>query len=414
MSWLALLAVRAQRGTLCKVIRGPNQTLSWRGAVVQARFQVIPRLRKPGWRSVVGAALAVAVIVIVIDGYSGWAWAGVAPSTSPSHPQNTDYHPAKTLWDWLQLLIIPALIGLGGYWYNSQQQKRHDLELARQQQEHDLKLARDQQLEELLATYIDRLSDLWLQGKLNPLRERGDDAAEQDAGVHDLGPEVIRAHTLRVLRQLDSVRKGFVVRFLSEAGLLRRDRLIIALWGADLIGADLHGANLEEDDLRKANLQGAHLFDASLRKICLSQAQLTGADFHEADLEEADLQSACLEEAIMRDAVLRGSDLYHADRRGADLRDVKLQLADLRWSDLRGANLCGTDLCGTDLRGAHLGKVVPPGTQQNPGAGLHVRRLEIGARLAGARYNSKTQWPPDVNPKEAGAIEVTIVTNEAG
>src|SRR5215467_6633766 len=59
------------------------------------------------------------LIGIVIIGYVfNWDWTGLGPYTSPPHPKDSDYQRGKTLWDWLQLLIIPAVLAVGGYLFN--------------------------------------------------------------------------------------------------------------------------------------------------------------------------------------------------------------------------------------------------------------------------------------------------------
>ena len=46
---------------------------------------------------------------------------------------------------------------------------------------------------------------------------------------------VARTRTLAVLRTLDGTRKGIVLRFLKEAGLIDKEKTIVDLEGADLI-----------------------------------------------------------------------------------------------------------------------------------------------------------------------------------
>src|SRR5581483_7039801 len=53
-----------------------------------------------------------ALVVFIILGYIyNWAWVGIGPK-APS------FQHGKTLWDWLQLLIIPAVLAIGGYAFN--------------------------------------------------------------------------------------------------------------------------------------------------------------------------------------------------------------------------------------------------------------------------------------------------------
>ena len=97
-----------------------------------------------------------------------------------------------TLWEWVKLLMVPAVIAAGGIWFNRQQRQR-ELEIAEQR-------AQDEALQE----YLEQMSQM-LTDKERPLRraQPGDDLST-----------VARARTLTVLTRLDDDRKGTVVRFL--------------------------------------------------------------------------------------------------------------------------------------------------------------------------------------------------------
>src|SRR5437660_11215121 len=56
----------------------------------------------------------------------------------------------KTLWDWLQLLIIPAVLAVGGYAFTYTTRRNEQ------------KIALDSQRETLLQAYLDRMSELLL------------------------------------------------------------------------------------------------------------------------------------------------------------------------------------------------------------------------------------------------------------
>jgi uncharacterized protein YjbI with pentapeptide repeats len=109
---------------------------------------------------------------------------------------------------------------------------------------------------------------------------------------------VARARTLTVLtklekkRTLDKERKGSVVQFLYESGLITKARRILDLSKADLFMADLYWAKLSE-----ANLHGVYLIKANLIKANLSGAYLIEADLVDADLSDANLSNAWLRHA---------------------------------------------------------------------------------------------------------------------
>jgi hypothetical protein len=182
-----------------------------------------------------------------------------------------------TLWDWIKLLVVPAVIAGGGIWFNHQQRQR-ELDFADQRTKEDRKIAQeradtereiaDQRAQdEALQAYLDQMGKLLLDKGLR--ESKGDEE----------GPIYARARTLTVLRRLDGERKGRVLRFLQEAGLIDRDHVVVDLMRADLTGADL----------RKTLLAGAHL-----RLVDLSGADLSESLMGQTVLEHADLREANL------------------------------------------------------------------------------------------------------------------------
>jgi hypothetical protein len=194
-----------------------------------------------------------------------------------------------TLWDWLKLLIIPAVIAGGGIWFNQQQRER-ELEVAAQRAQDDT-----------LQAYLDQMGQLML-------LEEGDPVATKPKPLRKsaVGDEVrvlARARTLTVLRRLGPERKRSVLDFLYEANLIQHQHIIvlgspdIEYSAADLSGADLRGAVLRSANL-SGQTSGANLSGADLRGADLSQATLSHATLKDADLRGADLRGASLEDAV--------------------------------------------------------------------------------------------------------------------
>jgi len=244
-----------------------------------------------------------------------------------------------TLWDWIKLLIVPAVIAGVGLWFN------------RQQRERELEIAERRTQDEALQAYLDQIGQLLLVTN-RPLRRSKQYAAARTQA---------RAQTLTVLTRLNGVRKGSVVQFLYEAALLRKEGLVVDLIGANLREADLSGralirANLVGTELIDANLHGADLGEAELSHAHLHNAKLIDANLIGADLTLADLSSAQLNEAGLRRADLSYANLSNANLVGADLSNANLVGADLIEADLTLANLSGATLLEADLSRANLGK----------------------------------------------------------
>ncbi len=113
----------------------------------------------------------------------------------------------KTLWDWLQLLIIPIMLAGGGFWF-SLQQSDISAQASQRQHDSDMQVALDQQREATLKTYLDDMSDLLLNHHLRTSKP-GDEVRE-----------VARERTLTTLRRLDASRNQIVLQFLQDAHLI--------------------------------------------------------------------------------------------------------------------------------------------------------------------------------------------------
>jgi Pentapeptide repeats (8 copies) len=255
------------------------------------------------------AAVALVLIIVIVLGYRlTWGWTGL---------------PGKTLWDWLQLLVIPvALAGLAFLLNSSQssrEQRREDERTARQRV-----TAADNAREETLRVYLTQMSGFMLDRKLP--------RSAPDAGVR----AVARTVTLTTLRRLNGRRRGLLVRFLRAARLVERSDPKVRLTGANLQSARLKGGTLVDADLSganltKANLSQTTLIHADLRRANLPKANLRWANLQKADLDGADLRWAGLERADLRGADLRGADLRRADYlRRADFRGAKYD-STTRW-----------------------------------------------------------------------------------
>src|SRR5205814_6671660 len=137
---------------------------------------------------------------------------------------------AKTLWEWLQLLIIPLVLAVGGFWFSQIQKDREqkaaeqrtqiEREAAEKRAETEREIAQDNQREMALQEYIDKMSELLLHEKLR-------ESAELDEIV-----TIARVRTLTVLPRLDAKRKKSLLEFLKAARLISINEHVIDLGSA--------------------------------------------------------------------------------------------------------------------------------------------------------------------------------------
>jgi uncharacterized protein YjbI with pentapeptide repeats len=303
----------------------------------------------------------------------------------------------KSPWDFVQLLILPALFVVLGYFLN---------EAANERQRHEV-AARFQQ--GVIKDYYDVITNLVLEKNL----------INSKAGQPF--SDVAKAYTFNVLETVDGSKKRGIMLFLNSLQLLKINNPIIffevgsvvgrykfkrvGFAEADLSGMQLLNVRLAYADFQKTNfkdaiifgcmlnfadLTGANLKETNLMQTNLSNTLMTEADLSGSNLIGAKLEGCLLSGAILKDALyskttvwpegfdpdshgaicicpdenlqkavlnnkfLRGVDLRKADLSGADLQGAQLLKAKLNNAILKDASLQGSYLQEADLRGAHL------------------------------------------------------------
>lgn len=175
-----------------------------------------------GW-----GVIAVALLLISLFGgyFLEWQWTGFAQAQV-----REDVQPSKTLWDWLDLLIIPFVLAIGGYLFalsenqrTQQIAERHrvlDREIAQQQAETDRDIAEQRRQDDTLQAYLDQFGQLMLDKEPSLLESREKDEIRVLA----------RAWTLTVLARLGpGRRKRSVLQFLFESGLIDKGQAAVGL-----------------------------------------------------------------------------------------------------------------------------------------------------------------------------------------
>ena len=269
------------------------------------------------------------------DAYIGWAIIGVILAVTLIAFTTVGFGPyeeivtgarAPTLWDWLQLLIVPAVLALGALWFNKTQKDRElflaDLAILEEQT-----IAKDQQRQTTLEAYYDRMTELLL---THHLRE-----VDEDSEVRSIA----KARTVAVVRSLDVERNRQLFAFLAASKLIGVGYSIIDFSEVEMSAVDLSGANLSGIILKEADLSRA-----KLTRTTLAQADLTWANLNRANLNQSNLSQAALMWAKMIEANLSGADMYRANLRGAELDAANLTQANLSGATLEWAKLPHADL----------------------------------------------------------------------
>ena len=269
----------------------------------------------------------------------------------------------KTLWDWLQLLVVPAVLLIIGFVLATAQEN------IQQQAEESRALAQRDAEEQ-------RAQDAALQAYLE---EMGSMLIDQDLRSSEEGDEVrtlARARTLPVLERLDGERKGRVLQFLSESDLISKGDPVVDLDKANLTEVSWERASLKDTDLSGAVMNYAYLPSADLRGADLSRSLPDITTLHPREdprdvlpavaggttLGAADLRGANLRGALLRGTNLAEADLSKHGPQPADLSNADLQLASLAHANLSEAKVTEEQLSTTGLK---YGATLPDGSTQD-------------------------------------------------
>jgi hypothetical protein len=233
----------------------------------------------------------------------------------------------------------------------------------------DRAIALDGQREAALRVYLQQMSGLLLHERLGssqPTKARG----------------VARTLTLTVLPQLDGHRKGLVVRFLFESGLLTPAGgapsplfNAVRLRGADLRDASLEGTRFDFGfaELGDADWRGADFRNASFPfGVDFKRADLRGADFSAVGIgantspSEPPYEAGILRQTPFADACLTGARFVDADLRGVGFSFTAGQRVDFSGANLESASFRRSALGGLRLDGANTtGAKFPPSWGQS-------------------------------------------------
>jgi hypothetical protein len=237
--------------------------------------------------TVLKAATVVAAVVVLIRVGQRYEWTGFGEAVQPK-PHNGDIQPRKTLWDWLQLFIVPLALAAIGLWFAAQQDFRQQ-QIEEERANSARKIEEQRAQDAALQAYLDQMSQLMLEGDL-----RGSDGGSEEVRT------LARARTRTVLARLDSRRKGSVVQFLNEASLIEKDYPVVSLSNVSLRDADLSKLVLSGANLQDADLSGAFLDGANLTAYFYG-TDLSGARGITSEHTELENQARSLEGATMPD-----------------------------------------------------------------------------------------------------------------
>ena len=242
--------------------------------------------------------LILIVLLVLIFRIVLW---GISPNRSPSWTgfgekeliENHQY--AKTLWDWLELALIPFILALS-VWYLGKIEKNID-------EQRDF----EKNQETNINNYLESMTKLLLENNL------------KSASRNDEVQIVARTKTLMMLQKADKNRKALIIQFLFESGLIDTEPIV------DLNGADISESDLNGIILREANIKGAYFNNSKLIGSKLDGANLSSSNFNGSNISNSTFENTNLTYANFVNAVVKNCDLTKANLDGTDFSNANLK-----------------------------------------------------------------------------------------
>ena len=231
---------------------------------------------------ILGFLLSIRLIWFMVIFYDiSFVWTGFGEFQTP----NGEFIRGKTLWDWMELVLIPLVLFFGAHYFTSVQ-RRTELEQTKRREQANI-----------LQNYFDRMQDLILNHDL--LNDKTNDAVTVMALVL----------TRTTLAQLEPENKSPLLQFLDGTKLIvpsNSGNVKLSLSSTNLVGVGLPfgyvNGNFQGTDFKFANMKDARFDLADFR-----QADLMGVHLESASLMLCDLSGANLEGAF-----LKGANFYNS------------------------------------------------------------------------------------------------------
>lgn len=255
------------------------------------------------------------IIYLALNANEAPKWTGFGP-----YDEKVDGPRGKTLWDWLDLMIIPLTIGFIGFLY-----KEADQEKSINKQKEKDQLTNVDSFFKILTELIT---------KNNLLNNTSNDPNRI----------IARTRSIQALDEADSERKGQILQFIYESGLINLKPIL------NLNGVNAKKSNLEGIVLRYAEIRGAYFNNSCLKNTFLDNSCFISCDFSNSNFTECSLNN---------------TDLSYTNLSNTNLKNLNLLTV----------NFEGANLNNADLRGSQLSKIQYDNILKKEGLKINIKQL---------------------------------------
>jgi len=233
-------------------------------------------------------------ILILIFVFFLIKWA-VNPNMSPewtgfgAYDESKQGVRAKTLWDWLDLLVIPVVLAVIAWLYKEHEKFKNKNNEKTQRQN------------QALDDFIKIITDLNLNHGLATTSPK------------DGTKEIARSRVILILESIEGERKGEILQFLYESKLIDMNPKLV------LFGANFNKIQLSGIDLSEAEIRGAYFIDSDIQNVNIDNSIFIGCNFKNSNFSKSKVYKTDFSYSNLSGCLFNDMDLSSVNFEGANL-----------------------------------------------------------------------------------------------
>ncbi|WP_076415016.1 pentapeptide repeat-containing protein [Shewanella sp. UCD-KL12] len=269
----------------------------------------------------------------------------------------------KSLWEWMELLFIPAALLICGYFLNVSQATRQQeienkrieaqLKLENKRTETQLKLEEKRYISqakfERNKFNIERLHNFQYL-IIGLMANNGLGRANSSLAT----VEAATALTISTLTQLGGNEKGQLIIFLYSLNLIAKESPIISLEGADLSNISFTTHFMDSVNLSGINLKGSLLNSADFWRVNLSNSDLSHTYLVDSNFGKANVSLSNISHSNLNNARFTNANMAGVDLSNSSLVDNDMSYSNLSNAKILNCEIMDVDLHGTDIEHAEI------------------------------------------------------------
>lgn len=213
--------------------------------------------------------------------------------------------PAKTLFDWLRILILPLSLGLLSWLYKEDEKTK------------ERKKEKSKNEKEAYSKFVDGITEL--------IKNHGLTSNLPSASTRAIAFKKL----CLTLEEVDESVKGQIIQFLYQSNLIDSAPKFV-LVGAEFGKTKLDNIILVDSEIKSAYFQNSSIKNAKLNNACFDSCNFENSDFTEShvnntDLSYTNLKGSKLREMDLTTVIFEGADLTNADLSGSTIRREQLE-----------------------------------------------------------------------------------------